>query len=229
MKYLHLAFCLFLSASVFAEAAKIPTKEPAKATNSSQSNALKVSIPELRKLQLKLQEHKYLSMDFEQIIFKKLRKKTSKNKGEVHFRKPDSFHWKFSQADHEEWIYDGKTLFHYFPKKNIATRYKAQAAKGKNLREIVSIVLDFDSLLKRYSVVSSSQDKDLVKISLKPKDHGEISQVQLSLDTKLNYMREVKLNFEGGNHSTFAFSNPKHSEIKNTFSIPAPTKILDPM
>lgn len=226
MKYWSVVICFVFSTPLCAQKTVVPVKTEKQELATSE---LKISIPELRKMQVKLQDYKYLSLNFEQTIYKKLRNKTLKNKGEVYFKKPSSFHWKFSHDEQEEWIYDGATLLHYFPKQSYAYRYKAQASKGKNLREIVNIVLDFDSLLNRYTVESSSREMNEVFLELKPKETGEITKVQLTLDIKMNYMREVKLNFEGGNHSTFVFSNPRYIEIKDSFSLSPKIKITDPI
>lgn len=224
MNHLSYVVCIFLTHSLYA------SEKPNHLLNTTQTEpVLKVDLPELRKIQLKLQSYNFLSLNFEQTIFKKLRKKTLKNNGEVYFKKPDSFRWKFTKTDQEEWIYDGQTLLHYFPKSSKAYRYKSYAAKGKNLKEIVNIVLDFDSLLKRYNVTSSDRDKNIVSLSLSPKETGEITQVQLTLDVDKNFIRKIVLDFDGGNQSSFVFSTPNRQEKKDAFSLSSKVKILDPV
>lgn len=225
MKCWSVFVCLVLSAPICAK----EKNTKAASTVETSSTKVKVSIPELRKMQMKLQDYRFLSLNFEQTVYKNLRKKTVKNNGQVYFKKPSSFHWKFSQEDKEEWIFDGTTLLNYFPSKSYAYRYKATAAIGKNLREVVSMVLDFDALLKRYDVDSSSREKKLVVLGLLPKISGEITKVQLTLDVEKNYLKEVKLDFEGGNYSIFAFSNPKRVEVKDSFSVSPKVKITDPI
>ncbi len=201
----------------------------AKADPNSKPTSAKVplKLEELRKIQAKLQDYQFLTLNFEQIIYKKLRNKTLSNKGEVYFKKPSSFRWTFHQAEPEEWVYDGSSLLHYYPAKGYAHRYKAHAAKGKNLREIVNMVLDFDSLLMRYTVSSSFQEGKIVTLTLNPKERGEITQVSLVLNLEKNLISEVKLSLEGGNQSVFAFSNPRYVQNKTGFELPAKVKISD--
>lgn len=227
-RLLFIILCVFVSPSIFSEVQRVDrTQNLGKKVE--ESNSLKVSVQELRKIQKDLQSYKYLALNFQQSVYKKLRNKVIKNNGEVYFKKPSSFHWKFTKVDQEEWIYDGQTLMHFFPKKNEAYRYKAQATKGKNLREIVDIILNFDRLLERYTVFSSERKNNNVYLKLVPKERGEISQVELSLNTKANYMNEVILSFEGGNKSTFSFSNPRNKEVKSSFLLPPKIKILEPL
>lgn len=193
----------------------------------SEVKRVSLKIEDLRKIQAKLQDYRYLTLDFKQTIYKKLRDKTLSNQGEVYFKKPSSFRWVFKQSEPEEWIYDGSDLLHYFPSRGYAHRYKAQAAKGKNLKEIVSMVLDFNSLLERYKVSSSFQEGSIVNLTLDPKDRGEITQVSLILNLATNSISEVKLSFEGGNRSVFAFSNPRYNENKLGFGLPAKVKVSD--
>src|SRR5882724_7301556 len=105
MKFLSSILCALVSA--YSWGAKVPetpkkemTIKPATPQNNmaTPNSALSINIPELRKIQAKLQEYKFLSLNFEQTIYKKLRKKTLKNQGEVYFKKPASFHWKFKEA-----------------------------------------------------------------------------------------------------------------------------------
>ncbi len=222
MKRFLLIPCLSLSFIAFSKTEKTSVVEK---SNSS----LTISIDELKKMQVKLQESSFLSLNFEQEIYKKLRKKTVKNKGQVYFKKPSSFRWKFQQAEREEWIYNGHTLLHYFPKKSYAYRYKADAENGKNMKEIVNIILDFESLLRRYEVNSSSREKNQVFIGLLPKDSSEIVAIQIELNLEKNFIEKIKLNYEGGNHSLFTFSDPQRKELKESFNVPDKVKITDPI
>lgn len=232
MRYFVTSIMTFMSCTLLA---KVPAKTPEKApTVEAKDNDLvksvaktPLSLDELRKIQSQLQNYQTLSLDFNQTVYKKLRDKTLANKGDVYFKKPQSFRWSFNNPQREEWIYDGDSLLHYFPKKAYAHRYKAYAAKGKNLREIVSMVLDFDSLLQRYNVSSAFQRGKLVELSLAPKAKGEIEGVELILDLDKNFIQSVKLNFEGGNYSFFAFSNPRYVASQQGFSIPAQVKVSD--
>ena len=222
-------FLLAISFVTFSGFAGAQANKKPKASTEIQNPALQVSLPELRSLQAKIQAHKFLSLNFQQSIYKKLRNKTIRNQGAAYFKKPSMFHWKFHHPEKEEWIYDGTKLFHYFPDKKVAQEYSAMASKGKNLREIVSMVLDFDSLLNRYSLDSSRKEQGRVVLSLKPKQEGEITGVQLTIDNRAYYVREVKLFFEGGNNSTVQFSDPKYSELKDSFRIPEGVKISKPI
>ncbi len=222
----HVLLLIVLSTPVFVFASsEVPTTK--NTPDKQQHKKTSLTVEELRKLQGKLQDHPFLSVDFEQKIYKKLRNKTLSNKGQVYFKKPSSFRWIFSHSESEEWVYNGNDLLHYFPTKNYAHRYKPYAAKGKNLREIVNMVLDFDSLLKRYTVVSAFQDAKLVTLNLAPKERGEITEVVLGLDLEKNLISEVTLNLEGGNQSSFRFTNPRYNQGALSFELPSKVKITD--
>lgn len=194
-----------------------------------QDKEKKLTLNELKSIQEKLQNFKFLNLDFEQTVYKKMRNKTFKTRGEASFRKkPASFHWKFKDDIKEEWIYDGETLYHYFPEKNYAQRYKSGAAKGKNLREVVDMVVNFESLLKRYRVDSATQKKELVTAELFPKKKEEITRLVLKLDLEKKFIRGVKMEFDGGNYSVFVFSNPQRKQRKGDFALSHKVKITDP-
>lgn len=224
MDYFFAFIVTFMSCSLWAKAPLVEAKDNDIAKSVAK---ISLSVEELRKIQSQLQNYQTLSLDFNQTVYKKLRNKTLDNKGDVYFKKPQSFRWSFSNAQREEWIYDGDSLLHYFPKKGYAHRYKAYAAKGKNLREIVSMVLDFDSLLTRYNVSSAFQQGKKVELSLKPKERGEIERVEINLDLDKNFIQSVKLNFEGGNYSFFVFSNPRYLASEQGFTVPPKVKISE--
>ncbi|MBI2603267.1 MAG: outer membrane lipoprotein carrier protein LolA [Deltaproteobacteria bacterium] len=187
-----------------------------------------VDLTELKSIQQKLQGYQDLSLKFEQSVFKQLRKRTTKNSGQAIFKKPHYFRWVFNEPEQEEWLFDGWNLIHYFPKKGYAHRYKAEATKGRSLRELVDMVLNFDKLLQKYKVTEAYKEGTRVFLSLTPNEKGDIEKVDLNLDLEKRYLTDITMHFPGGNHSTFRFSSPQFSALKQeSFTLPAAVKITD--
>lgn len=180
---------------------------------------------DIRKIQEKIKAFSDLQVEFNQKTYRALRKRTSKSNGRAFFSKPNKFRWILEEPKRDEWIFDGKELNHFFPARKEAISYSANINKGKDFRQIVDLVLNFDTLLKKYDIKSAEQIGEIVKIHLIPKNKGEILSADLSLDLKKNYISQLQLNFKQGNHTKLEFLNPvKKSIPASTFSVPAGIK-----
>ncbi|MFK7826532.1 MAG: outer membrane lipoprotein carrier protein LolA [Oligoflexales bacterium] len=185
-----------------------------------------LSEKEVRKLQEKIKSFEHLNVAFTQKTYRSLRKKTSLSSGQAFFSKPNHFRWALETPSKTQWLYDGKTLSYFLPDKKQATTYPSQVNKGKELRNIVDMVLNFDELLKRFRILQARQNDHIIDITLSPLSTSEIKSADLKLDTKNGFMESIKLNLGAGNHTTIEFSNPRKSSIpESTYRVPKGTKI----
>ena len=97
---------------------------------------------------------------------------------------------------------------------------------GKELRNIVDMVLNFDELLKRFKIIKATQTDHQIDITLTPLTSRDIKSAELRLDTKQGYMESIRLHLGSGNHTTIEFSSPKKSAIPDsTYQVPKGTKV----
>jgi outer membrane lipoprotein-sorting protein len=185
-----------------------------------------LSNKELAKVQSKMKAHKFLKLSFEQTRYKALRKKEVKSKGSAYFKLPTQFLWQLENSP-QKWIYNGKKLIHWDSSKGSAVMYGSSAQKGKELRDIISLVTRFDSLNKDYAINESKISNNLLKLLLVPKkSSGDLQSVNVEFDLKKSHISALKLNFGGGNFSKFRFYSPKTSKFsENKFRLPKGTKI----
>ena len=136
-----------------------------------------------------------------------------------------------SSQEADEWIYNGSSLLSYNKKRNEASRYKAASSRVKELKEVVSIVMDLSFLVSRYKIESSVKTKKNLTLIMTPIRKNEIEKIDLNISLQKNYIEKLQLFFRGGNHSTFLFSNqePSQSIDLKELSLPKNTKIIDVM
>ena len=180
----------------------------------------------VRSLQEKIKSFEHLNVVFTQKTYRSLRNKTSLSTGQAFFSKPNHFRWILETPTKTQWLYDGKTLSYFLPDKKQATTYPSQVSKGRELRNIVDMVLNFDELLKRFRILKTTQSDHVIDITLSPLSSSEIKSAELRLDTKNGFMESIKLNLGAGNHTTIEFSKPNKSSIPDsTYRVPKGTKI----
>ncbi len=185
-----------------------------------------LNVADVEQLQKNLKTGNDLTVDFTQTIYRSLRKKTTSRQGKGYFNKPNKFRWSLLKPSQEDWIYNGNFLAHYLPDKKSIFKYQASAAKGKDLQHLIDMVLNFSTLLNHYQLLEAKQLEGKVRMQLKPKADGEIDSSEIVIDMTKNYVSEVKLNFRGGNHTLFTFTNPNNNEIKEAlFELPKDIKI----
>jgi outer membrane lipoprotein-sorting protein len=125
-------------------------------------------------------------------------------------------------------IYDGKSLFSYKPGDKTATKFVTQGDRASEIKEVISFVMDFDSLLKRYQIVKSTRRDKEVHLTLNPKQEGALSVIDITVDGKSFYVRSLKMTFSNKNTSEFQFLNPAPASIQPTsFAVPSAMKIVD--
>ena len=188
---------------------------------------ISLSDKEMRGIQEKLKSFQYLSVDFTQSTFRSLRKRTTVTTGKAHFSKPDKFRWMLIKPKADQWIFDGKTLSQYIPDRKEAVSYGSGANKGKEFRQIVDLVLNFNNLLERFTIKSSKKIDHFAEIVLEPKKKGgDIAEAVLKLDLKENYIKTLQMHFGHGNHTTLTFNDPRRNPLKDdVFELPKGTKV----
>ena len=123
---------------------------------------------QLRSIQEHWKKYQFLSVHFEQHVYKHLRKKTIKIQGKAFFKSPSSFRWMFLSPQNYQWIFDGKELLHFFPEKKFANRYLSGAKKVKELQLIMCKIMNnllTESKKKQIRVPYVSFDSDALSFS----------------------------------------------------------------
>lgn len=187
-----------------------------------------LTVDELRDIQSKMKGSDSLAVDFLQTKISGLRGKKTTREGKALFVKPASFKWMLETPVKEYKIYDGKNLYDFDPTANTAARYSPTGPKQHELKQIVDLVLNFDTLLKRYDLVKASEDGDLVKVELKPKALGDITAVELTLSKKDAVVTSMKFDLGNKNQLIHEFKNPSTKAISaEVFELPKGVKVTD--
>lgn len=187
-----------------------------------------ITIEQLRAKQAKLKTFEVLSLDFVQMKKKPKHNRTLKRLGKAIFAKPDRFVWRLETPLKEYKIYDGKDFYDYSPDEKAAVKYRPTGPQSYQLRQIVDLVLNFDSLLKRYELVKAEQDGDDIKVTLKPKTEGEVVSIELGFSEKKSHITFLKMVMSDKVELSHEFTNPSFTSINgNEFSIPSGVKITD--
>lgn len=188
-----------------------------------------LGVEELKTLQQKMKSASQLSVDFEQTKTNTLRPtKPSRSSGHAVFAKPAKFRWELAKTAGETLIYDGTTLYSLNIKDKVATKYSATADRSLEINEVIGVVLDFDSMLKKYTLSSSIKDGTNVLLTLKPKAESTIDKIEVRVDNATASIKGLKLIFTNKNSSEFQFSNPdRRTPPAKTFDVPKEYKIVE--
>jgi outer membrane lipoprotein-sorting protein len=190
--------------------------------------AKEISLEELRVIQGKMKSFDNLSVDFVQTSYTALRKKERTRLGKALFAKPGKFKWMLETPIQEYKIYDGKDFFDYSPESKSAVRYSPTGPKAYELHQIVDLVLNFESLLKRYDLVKAEQEGDLVKVELHPKTDSDVTSVELHMATKQNFISFLKMTLKNKNYLAHDFKNPNQKPIPaEAFQLPKTVNVTD--
>ncbi len=182
----------------------------------------------LKELQAKLKSNQFLTVDFEQDVYRSLRNRHTISSGVAYFKKPDRFRWILTKPKHIEWIFDGKDLINMEPKYPGAKKYGLGNIQAQEIRRIVDLVMSFDSLLAQYQLKSAQDMGETVLVEIAPKTDSDIVSANLTVNRSQNFISGIKLNFRGSGYTTFKFSNPRTATIEAAnFSPPQGTKISE--
>ena len=105
--------------------------------------------------------------------------------------------------------------------------YGNSAQKGRELRNIISLVTRFDTLKKNYEVKSSRLENKKLNLQLVPRKRtGDLDRVSVEFDVENLHISRLRLNFGGGNYSEFRFFNLDTKSFSDSkFRLPKGTKI----
>lgn len=194
---------------------------------SSSAFAAELSVSELKAKQQKLKTFDSMSLDFVQSK-KKSNGRIIKRQGKAIFAKPDRFVWKLETPMKEYKVFDGQNFYDYSPDTKSAVKYRPTGTHSYELRQMVDLVLNFDALLRRYDLISASQEGDLIKVSLKPKTEGDLKAIELDMSESKSYITHLKMILGDKTELSHDFTNPVFSSVKvSEFNIPAGVKITD--
>ncbi len=192
------------------------------------ASAKYLTVDELREIQAKMKSSDALTVDFVQTKFSGLRGKSTKREGQAIFVKPNLFKWMLQTPTKEFKIYDGKSFYDFSPDNNTARRYAPNGTQSQELRQMIDLVLNFDTLLKRYDLVSAEESGDLIKIQLKPKVASDIAGIELHLAKKEEFISFLKMDLTNKNSLTHEFKNPSRANVADSiFVLPPSVKITD--
>lgn len=192
------------------------------------ASAKDLTVDELRAIQSKIKSSDSLTVDFVQTKISHLRGKKTMREGKAQFVKPSSFKWMLETPNKEYKIFDGKNLYDYDPEAQTAARFSPTGPKQHELQQIVDLVINFDTLLKRYDLVKASEDGDLVSIELKPKTPVDIVSIDLKLSQKNAYITYMKFELSNQNQLIHEFKNPNSQAIPPAaFELPKGVKVTD--
>ncbi len=159
-----------------------------------------------------------LSVDFTQTTYKKLRNKTNVRQGDALFAKPGMFRWNFTseKGGLEEYYFDGQRLTHYREKENLVNNYNTNAGLARELKEVVTLVLDPKALFSRYKVKSSKAENQhtLVVLEPKSKEGTDIETINVQVEDQQKFVEDVQIFYNDGNNTRFSFKNPKKAKIE---------------
>lgn len=187
-----------------------------------------LSVEELKSLQQKMKAATQLSVDFDQTKTNTLRpNKPSRSSGHAVFAKPAKFRWELVKPPGETLVFDGTTLYSLNTKEKIATKYNASADRYLDIKEVISVVLEFDSMQKKYNVSESTKEGPTITLKLKPKTPSTIDMIEVHIDNATAAIKGLKLIFGNKNTSEFSFSNPDRGILPpKTFDIPKDFKVV---
>ena len=170
-----------------------------------------------------LRTTKFLTVQFSQTIYKKLRNRSFTRKGTAYFAKPNKFRWNFDKTKNglEEYYYNGKMLTHYQSSLNEVTHYSTNKGLSRDLNQVINLVLDPKELLNKYIISESKKNKTTTTFTLKPKKDlsTDIYTINVKISDSRKYVKEVKIEYDDGNYTLFKFKNPKKGVIdENIFT-----------
>ena len=190
------------------------------------SFSVEVSKEDFQKMQSEMSSLKHLSLDFDQTRFRSLRNKKTLSKGKAFFSYPSKFVWNLEKSDYS-WVYDGKSLMHYDKSKKTAVVYGKGASKGRELRNLIALVTRFDQLQKDYNIHSIDQTGSTLNVKMTPKrPSADLESVEIKFNIKQSHISFLKLNFAGGNYSSFKFYGASKKQIPDSaYKLPSGTKV----
>ena len=191
-----------------------------------------VSPAEFKKLQEKIKNTQHLSVQFVQLVYSPLRKRTRKKKGKALFAKPAKFRWTVEEPENarQEFFFDGKSLIVFDPNEKTAIRWRGARFETKQFQRIAGLLLNSSTLLKFYDLKQAdlNEKQQSLEATLSPKQKMDIQTVQTKVDLKRQFVEKVKITYEDGKVFRFVFKKPDRATLEANsfvFSVPPGVKL----
>lgn len=182
----------------------------------------------LRSWQRKMASSGDLELHWQQSQYKALRKRWHKSSGKGYFQAPHRFRWDMHSLK-QSWIFDGQRLIHIDEQKKQGLPYAISGAQGKEFLRFISLITQFEDLQKEYRIEKLTESSELLKLTLKPYQNHELSRVQVNYFKKQAVIRDIRMNFVSGNHTTLSFSAHERRTLpKTTFTLPVGIALQKP-
>ncbi|MCY4444799.1 MAG: outer membrane lipoprotein carrier protein LolA [Proteobacteria bacterium] len=170
----------------------------------------------LKKWQEKMSSQGDLSVHWTQVQYKALRKRSTTTQGKGYFSKPHYFLWDMTSKN-QAWLFTGNQLIHMDRNTQKAMKYRATAGQGREFLRFIALITQFDDLTREYHIAQVSEDPTHLKLTLRPKLAGELTEVRVNYLKKDAVIERIRMDFSGGNHTTLTFSQHRRSAIKTSF------------
>lgn len=159
----------------------------------------------------------HLTVDFEQIVYKDLRKRKTHRSGSAFFSKPYSFRWNFNNKSRgrEIFYFNGKILSHFQESEKLVTHYRANSGIARDLTDIVQLVLDPSKLFNRYHItranLTGSSKEEVLEAQLEPRAALaiDIEAIHVKASIEKHYIQDIKIVYMNKNYTRFKFSAPR--------------------
>jgi|GEM_PF-1280958 len=151
-------------------------------------------------------------------------------KGHALFQKPDRFRWVLGEPLNEETIFNGRDLFKYLPRENVAARYSARGQQAKEVKRVVDFVLNVGSIFNAYKMVTGTREGKVLKLEFKPAnpEADEIDTLELTIDEERGFVSRVYFTLRNKASLAVEFSNPDRRGLTPlSFSLPSGVKVND--
>jgi len=170
--------------------------------------------------------------DFEQTSYAISVATPFREKGRVHFQKPDRMRWEYTSPEPKTFVFKEGLLLSYFPEDNQLWRQKIPPEEYEN--EILALLAGRARLTEKYRVEPSPFPEaapDAAQLKLTPKEEGETDYLLLEIDQKSWMIRRVVLFDWSGNKNEFVFSrmkiNPRMGKDLFEIKVPPDCEIID--
>lgn len=193
--------------------------------------AAELTLAELRTIQEQMKSYDVLTVDFTQKTetpLSKVRGKAPRREGHAVLTKPDRFKWMLETPTKDYKLYDGTYFYELDPDSNTAKRYSLTGPQSYEIRQVVDMVMNFDTLLRRYDLKKAERDGDVVNVYLTPKSVQEITEIQLHVSVKDSFVSYLKWETKAKTTMTLEFRNPVRKHVPDSFYVlPAGVKVTD--
>lgn len=189
------------------------------------AQAKEISQQEFEKIQKKHAAKKQISFDFTETRFTALRGHTTTSSGKASFKAPGKFHWKQTERA-SAWISNGSFYYQYDEREKSAIRYNADTERGRELKNILSLITNIGNLTSQYKIKSRRLVDKILTVEMEPKSAGELVSVDVTFDTKRNFITSLEFLFRNKNKNTYQFSSFETGPVADArFELPKGTKV----